>query len=189
MIFAVISRFPLEQKRIASRLPLYLLGTASLAILHAATLSRLFTPTAPFWSVANTNTFVLNFLILAVLVCIGHRLQLIGWMRERQRTASVLSAELHTARERATRMQAIPPVVLSALDRVIDAVSAAPSPRHTEQLLARLGDYLRVAIECSDEHGVTGAREQSLTRSLAHLEQVAGPAILASPSPSTLRPS
>jgi hypothetical protein len=36
---------------------------------------------------------------------------------------------------------------------------------------------------------VTGAREQSLTRSLAHLEQVAGPAILAIPSPSTLRSS
>jgi hypothetical protein len=152
-------------------------------------LSRLFTPKAPVWSVANTNTFVLNFLILVVLVCIGHRRQLIGWMRERERTASMLSAELRTARQRATRMQAIPPVVLSALDRVIDAVSAAPSPRRTEQLLARLGDYLRVAIECSDEHGVTGAREQSLTRSLAHLEQVAGPAILAIPFPSTLTPS
>jgi hypothetical protein len=189
MVFAATSRFPLEQKRGASRLPLYVFGTASLAILHAAILSRLFTPKAPVWSVANTNTFVLNFLILVVLVCIGHRRQLIGWMRERERTASMLSAELRTARQRATRMQAIPPVVLSALDRVIDAVSAAPSPRRTEQLLARLGDYLRVAIECSDEHGVTGAREQSLTRSLAHLEQVAGPAILAIPFPSTLTPS
>jgi hypothetical protein len=186
MVFAAISRFPLEQKRVGSRLPLYILGTASFAILHAAILSRLFTPKAPFWSVANTNTFVLNFLVLAVLVCIGHRRQLIGWMREREQTASVLSAELHTARQRATRMQAIPPVILRALDRVIVAVSAAPSPRRTEQLLARLGDYLRVAIECSDEHGVTGAREQSLARSLAHLEQLAGPAILASPSPSTL---
>ena len=86
-------------------------------------------------------------------------------------------------------MQAIPPVVLSALDRVIVAVNAAPSPRRTEQLLARLGDYLRVAIEYSDEHGVTGAREQSLTRSLAHLEQLAGPAILAIPTPSTLTTS
>ena len=188
LIFASTSRFPFRRGRIAARLPFYLAGTTVLTILHAAILSRLFTPKAAFWSVANTNTFVLNFLILAVLVCIGHRRQLIEWMRERERTTSLLSAELQSARHRATRMQAIPPVVLSALDRVIDAVSALPSPRRTEQLLARLGDYLRVAIECSDEHGVTGAREQSLARSLAHLERLAGPA-MPSPSPSTLTPS
>jgi hypothetical protein len=189
LIFAATSRFPFTRRSIASRLPFYLAGTAVFAVLHAAILSRLFTPKAAFWSVANTNTFILNFLILAVLVCIGHRRQLIEWMRERERTASMLSAELQNARHRAMRMQAIPPVVLSALDRVIEAVSAAPSPRRTEQLLARLGDYLRVAIECSDEHGVTGAREQSLARSLSHLERLSGPEIPVSPSPSTLTPS
>ena len=189
IVFAATSRFPLVRKRVASRLPLYALGTASCAILHAAIISRLFTPGAGLWLVSNSGTFVLNFLIVTVLVCIGHRRQLVDWLRERERTTSVLSAELQTARQRATRMQAIPPVVLSALDRVIDAVSAAPSPRRTEQLLARLGDYLRVAIECSDEQGVTGAREQSLARSLAHLERLAGPGIPALPIPSTLTPS
>jgi two-component system, LytTR family, sensor kinase len=190
VVFAATSRFPLTRKSIASRLPLYLMATMGVAILHAAILARLFTPRAAFWSVANTNTFVLNFLIVSVLLCIGHRRQLIDWMRERERTASTLSAEVHSARQRATRMQAIPPVVLKALDRVIEAVTAAPSPRRTEQLLARLGDYLRVAIECSDEHGVTGAREQSLERSLAHLEQLAGAAPgTPSLSPSTFTPS
>ena len=189
VIFAATGKFPLTRRSIAARLPAYVIGTTALAVGHAAILSRLFTPAATFWSVANTNTFVLNFLILAVLICIGHRRQLIEWMRERERTASLLTAELQTARQRATRMQAIPPVVLSALDRVIAAVGEAPSPRRTEQLLARLGDYLRVAIECSDEHGVTGAREQSLARSLAQLERLAGPAAL-SPSPSpSLTPS
>ena len=78
---------------------------------------------------------------------------------------------------RAARLQTIPPVVLSALERVITAVSDAPSPRHTEQLLARLADYLRVAIECSDEHGVTAPREQSLARSLAQLERLTSTAV------------
>ena len=186
VIFAATARYPCTRRRLAWRLPAYLIGTTALAIGHAAILSRIFTPTAVFWSVANTNTFVLNFLILAVLICIGHRRQLIDWMRERERTASLLSAELQTAQQRAMRMQAIPPVVLSALDRVIAAVGEAPSPRRTELLLARLGDYLRVAIECSDEYGVTGAREQSLARSLAQLERLAGPA---TPAPLTSTPS
>ena len=189
IIFATTSRLPLTRKSVAATVPLYLLGTSAFAILHAAILSRLFTPRADFWAPSNTNTFVLNILILAVLVSVGHRRQLIDWMRERERTASALAAELDTARSRAKRMQAIPPVVLSALDRVINAVSMTPTPSRTEQLLARLGDYLRVAIECGDEHGVTSAREQSLARCLAHLERLAGPAFPASPIPSTLTPS
>jgi hypothetical protein len=96
-------------------------------------------------------------------------------MRERALSAAALSSELEAARLRAARLQEIPPAVLKALDRVIEAVSArpAPSPRRTEQLLARLGDYLRVAIECSDEEGITASREQSLARSLAHFERAA----------------
>ncbi|HEY2379310.1 MAG TPA: histidine kinase [Gemmatimonadaceae bacterium] len=186
--FAATARFPLTRARLALRLPLYLLGTAAIAIVHAAVLIRVFTPKLALWSSANANTFVLNVLIVAVLECIGHRRQLIEWMRERERAAAALSAELRTARQRATRMQAIPPVVLRALDRVIDAVNAEPSPRRTEQLTTRLGDYLRVAIECSDEGDVTAEREQSLARSLAHLERLAGPPIPGSvpSSPSTL---
>lgn len=177
IVFAATSRFPLQRSHLIARAPLYVAGAAGFAVLHAAILIRLFTPKQPLWAVTNTNTFILNFLILGVLVAIGHRRQLIEWMRERELAAAALAAELRTARVRAARLQAIPPVVLKALDRVIEAVSAAPSPRRTEQLLARLGDYLRVAIECSDEHGVTGPREQSLARALAHLERLAGPTV------------
>ena len=177
IVFAATSRFPLKRAQLIARASLYLAGAAVLTILHAWILIRLFTPSQPLWAVANTNTFVLNFLIIAVLVCIGHRRQLTEWLREHELATAALTAELRTARMRAARLQAIPPVVLKALDRVIDAVSTAPSPPRTEQLLARLGDYLRVAIECSDEHGVTGPREQSLARALAHLERLAGPPI------------
>jgi len=106
-------------------------------------------------------------------------------MRQRTRAAAALSAELRTARRRATRMQEIPPVVLSALDRVIAAVADDPSPHRTEQLLARLGDYLRVAIECSDEEGITASREQSLARSLGQFERVARLAPASHPNPIT----
>lgn len=174
-IFFMTSRYPLTRQRLLTRAPAYLGLMAVLAVVHEAILNRVFTPQTPLWSPASANGLVLNSLVLSVLIAIGHRRQLREWMRERELAAAALSSELRTARVRAARMQEIPPVVLNALDRVIDAVSAAPipSPRRTEQLLARLGDYLRVAIECSDEHGITASREQSLARSLAQFERVA----------------
>jgi hypothetical protein len=155
---------------------------AATALLHAAVLERVFNTQISFWSPQNTNTFVLNFLIVAVLVSFGHRRQLSAWMTERQHAARKLSADLRAARARAARLQEIPPVVLAALERAIEAVGTAPSPRRTEQLLARLGDYLRVAIECSDDEGITPSREQSLARSLAHFERIAQTASAYTPS-------
>jgi len=185
LVFAATSRFPLTRAHLMSRVPAYLVGIASLAVLHAFVLGRIFYPQLALWSDANTNTFVLNFLILAVLVGIGHRRQLAEWMRERERASEALSSELDAARDRAVRLQSIPPVVLNALERAVHAMSVAPSPGRTEQLLARLADYLRVAIECSDEEGLTESRQQSLTRSLEHFERLARTA----PFPRTLTPS
>ena len=175
LVMVVTARFPLTAGRRPPRAAACLVGMALIAVGHQALLGKIFTPRLPLWSAANTNIFILNFLVLAVLVALGHRRQLTEWMRERALSAAALSSELEVARLRAARLQEIPPVVLGALDRVIEAVSArpAPSPRRTEQLLARLGDYLRVAIECSDEEGITASREQSLARSLAHFERAA----------------
>ena len=173
VVFFAASRFPLTRSRLIPRAAAYLAGVALLAVGHVAVLGWMFRPQVRLWSSYNTNSFVLNLLIVAVLVGIGHRRQLGEWMRQRARAAAMLSAELRTARRRASRMQEIPPVVLNALDRVIAAVADDPSPHRTEQLLARLADYLRVAIECSDEEGITASREQSLARSLAQFERVA----------------
>ena len=175
LVMAATARFPLTTARRLPRAAAYFVGMGVVAVGHQALLGRLFTPRLQLWSMANTNIFILNFLVLAVLVALGHRRQLTEWMRERALSAAALSTELEAARLRAARLQEIPPAVLKALDRVIEAVSArpAPSPRRTEQLLARLGDYLRVAIECSDEEGITASREQSLARSLAQFERAA----------------
>jgi hypothetical protein len=186
LVMAVTRRFPLTTVTWFPRAAAYLLGMAAIAVGHQAILGRIFTTNWALWSAANTNIFILNFLIVAVLVALGHRRQLTEWMRERALSAAALSTELEAARLRAARVQAIPPAVLKALDRVIEAVSGrpAPSPRRTEQLLARLGDYLRVAIECSDEEGITAVREQSLARSLAQFERAA-----ASTTPTSLSSS
>ena len=175
LVMTATRRFPLTAVTWFPRAAAYLVGMAAVAVGHQALLGRIFTSNLRLWSAANTNIFILNFLVLAVLVALGHWRQLTDWMRERALSAAALSTELEVARLRAARLQEIPPTVLKALDRVIEAVSARPGPsaRRTEQLLARLGDYLRVAIECSDEEGITAVREQSLARSLAQFERAA----------------
>jgi two-component system LytT family sensor kinase len=184
-VFGACRYFPLARPRLALRAAAYVAGGAGFAVVHAAILLRIFTPKSALWTAANSNTFILNLLIMALLIAIGHRRQLSAWLRERERATAALSAELRNARMRATRMQSIPPVVLEALDRVIAAVRAAPSPRRTEQLLAKLADYLRIAIECSDEQGLTGARERALAQSLATLERLATTTVNSSPPPLT----
>ena len=187
LVFAATSRFPIGRSWLPLRLLAYLGGMSAIVVLHAFLILRIFTPKTHLWSAANTNTFVLNFLVITVLVGWGHRRQLAHWINERALAAEVLTRELRTARERAARLRSIPPVVLNALDRAIDAVSVDPSPRRTEQLLARLADYLRVAIECSDDEGLTDSRQQSLARSLAHFERAARAP--RSATPSSLTPS
>jgi histidine kinase/DNA gyrase B/HSP90-like ATPase len=185
VVFFATSQFPLTRSGLIPRALAYLTGVAVIAVGHVAIVGALFRPQLRLWSSYNTNSFVLNLLILGVLVGLGHRRQLGAWMRQRSRAAAALSAELRTARRRATRMQEIPPVVLGALDRVIAAVADDPAPHRTEQLLARLGDYLRLAIECGDEEGITASREQSLARSLGHFERVLGLAPTSHPNPIT----
>jgi len=39
----------------------------------------------------------------------------------------------------------------------------------TERQLTRLGDYLRLALECTDERGITPERERALDSAVAAL--------------------
>ena len=174
ILFIVARQAPLARSRFRWRSLAYFALIAVVAVAQVAIRTRLLTPKTLLWSSANTTSFITNFLIGVVLVAVAHHRRLLTWLRDRERAEAALSAELRAARARAARLQTIPPVVLRALDRVIVVVGADPSPRRTEQLLARLADYLRVAIECSDERGVTNEREQSLARCLARLERVAG---------------
>jgi LytS/YehU family sensor histidine kinase len=119
-----------------------------------------------------------DFLIVGVLVAIGHRRQLAEWLQARTRDTAALGTQLRRARERAARLRSIPPTLLQALDRV--AAIVRTEPHRTEHLLARLADYLRVAIECSDDEGVTPERERALGRCLAELEESGGFALTTS---------
>ena len=106
-------------------------------------------------------------MIFCVLVAVGHRRVLAAWLRSREAAAAALSVELAAAQTRAAKLQAIPPVLLQSLDGI--AKSVRRDPQLTERQLTRLGDYLRLALECTDERGITPERERALDSAVAAL--------------------
>ena len=112
-------------------------------------------------------TFVVDFVIFWLLVAVGHRRVLAAWLRSREADAAALGAELAAAQIRAAKLQAIPPVLLQSLDGIAKTVRRDPSL--TERQLTRLGDYLRLALECTDSRGITPERERALDAAVAAL--------------------
>ena len=106
-------------------------------------------------------------LIFCVLVAIGHRGVLVEWLRAREIAAAALTTELVAAQARAAKLQSIPPVLLRSLNGI--AETARRDPAKTERQLTRLADYLRIALECTDERGMTPDRERLLETAVAAL--------------------
>ena len=97
---------------------------------------------------------------LCVLVAIGHRGVLpSGCERAKPRRCARAPSSPRRRHARA-KLQAIPPVLLQSLDGIAETVRR--DPQLTERQLTRLADYLRLALECTDERGMTPERERAL---------------------------
>jgi hypothetical protein len=171
-VFLAARRWPIRQPWIGLRIALYALGGVMVAILHPLLLQRVTNPQSPFLTLVYPGGVVVALAIVVVLVAIGHRRQLADWLRTRELADAMLGAEVRSARARAERLHEVSPVLLRALERIAEVVQL--EPRRTEELLARLADYLRAAIECSDELGVTPERERVLSYCVARVEESGG---------------
>ena len=172
LVFLLTRNVPLRRPWLAARIAGYAGGAVVLAFAHALLLQRVVNPSGPIWSPVYQSTLIVDLVIVGVLVVLAHRRELATWLHARERTAAALSLEVRQARARAIRLQSIPPFLLAALERIADVVRT--DPVRSEQLLTRLADYLRVAIECSDERGVTPEREAALSYCLARFEERQG---------------
>lgn len=159
--------FPLRRSYLAPRILAYLTGSVATTVVHVALWQRLVSPEVPLISQQWQMTFVVDFVIFWLLVAVGHRRVLASWLRSREADAAALSAELAAAQIRAAKLQAIPPVLLQSLDGIAKTVRRDPSL--TERQLTRLGDYLRLALECTDSRGITPERERALDAAVAAL--------------------
>jgi hypothetical protein len=166
-VLFIAARFPLRGSGIVARALAYL-GLASIVtLLHVFAWQRLTSPQIPILSPAFTSTFAVDFVVFCVLVAVGHRGVLIEWLRTREAAAAALHAELTDAQQRAAKLQSVPPILLRSLDGI--AETARRDPALTERQLTRLADYLRIALECSDDSGVTPERERALEDAVAAL--------------------
>ena len=68
--------------------------------------------------------------------------------------------------------KSVSPVLLWCLDELSNQLER--DPLQSEVVIARLADYLRLAMESSDSRGVTPEREVSLAAALSRLEDSIG---------------
>jgi two-component system LytT family sensor kinase len=169
IILYAARRFPMRRERFVIRGLAYVVSGGAVAVMHVAALQwltgrwgNLF---APMWQM----NYLVDFAIFFVLAAIGHRGVLLEWLRAREAASLALTTELAAAQARATKLQAIPPVLLRSLDGI--ANTAKRDPGLTERQLTRLADYLRLALECTDEKGMTPDRERALESAVAALRE------------------
>jgi hypothetical protein len=167
VVLGLSRRFPIQRPGVAARAAAYIVVGGVVTVAHIATWQRLALPASSFLGREWQSSFVVDFVIYAILVAVGHRRVLATWLRSREADAAALSVELAAARSRAAKLQAIPPVLLQSLDGI--ARTVRQDPQLTERQLTRLGDYLRLALECTDARGITPERERALESAVAAL--------------------
>ncbi len=167
IVLGLANRYPIRRSGVVIRAIAYVVAGGVTTFIHAAAWQRIASPELPLLSRAWQTTFIVDFVIYCVLVAVGHRRVLSAWLRSREAAAAALSVELVAAQTRAAKLQAIPPVLLQSLDGI--AKSVRRDPQLTERQLTRLGDYLRLALECTDERGITPERERALDSAVAAL--------------------
>jgi len=167
IVLGLANRYPIRRSGVVIRAIAYIVAGGVTTFIHAAAWQRIASPELPLLSRAWQMTFIVDFVIYCVLVAAGHRRVLSAWLRSREAAAAALSVELVAAQTRAAKLQAIPPVLLQSLDGI--AKSVRRDPQLTERQLTRLGDYLRLALECTDERGITPERERALDSAVAAL--------------------
>ena len=169
VVLGLSNRFPIRRAGVVARVIAYVIAGGLTTFIHASAWQRIASPEISLLSRAWQTTYVVDFVIYCVLVAVGHRRVLSAWLRSREAAAAALSVELSAAQTRAAKLQSIPPVLLQSLDGI--ATSVRRDPQLTERQLTRLGDYLRLALECTDERGITPERERALDSAVAALRE------------------
>jgi len=116
------------------------------------------------------GNFYLSVLLYVLLVIIFQAYLLFTKYQTEETRSSQLRAELADARLRTLKMQLQPHFLFNTLHS-ISALNLA-SPQKANQMIARLGDFLRMTLERSDEQMVTLDEELEFLRCYLEIEQI-----------------
>ena len=182
LIFWFSRRFPIELRPLKIRnLFLHIPGIIVLAVghqvIHLATLwlllprlRQLFPTFAACFRVYFGFGFYVD-LIIATLIVIGvHALLYYQRFRASQMEEASLRAQLAQAQLRALKMQLHPHFLFNTLHSISSLVSEDPPKANS--MIARLGDFLRLTLDHSEQQLVTLREETEFVRCYLEIEQV-----------------
>jgi sensor histidine kinase YesM len=167
LVLRGVRRFSVRRPRALLRVLALAAAGLVVTVVHIELLRLLTRQSAPLWSSTFLSNLIVDLGIFGVLVVIAHHAVLAEWLREREADTSALEHELALANDRSAELRRIPPILLQSLDGI--AATVRHDPATTERQLARLADYLRVALECADPQGVTHDRRRRLDAAAAAL--------------------
>lgn len=176
-ILALAERFPLQRARPAAVL-VHVAASLLAGLLLAAADALVNAWVRPNGAgfLANTRIWFLGSLAATTLVYFAIVIAGYAWrngarLREREREAAALEAELRRAQLGALRMQLQPHFLFNSLNAVMALVRDHDTARALGAL-ALLGDVLRATVNAGDANEATLAAELDFVRQYLHLEQM-----------------
>jgi sensor histidine kinase YesM len=182
LIFWFSRRFPIELRPVSPRnllvhIPAVLFFAASHQTINIAVVwfltprLREFFPSLAYCYRAYFGFgFYLDLIIASLIVIASHALLYYQGLRQSKLAQSSLQARLAEAQLRALKMQLQPHFLFNTLHSISSLVLEDP-PR-ANAMIARLGDFLRLTLEHSDEQMVTLKEEVEFLRCYLEIEQV-----------------
>ena len=167
VVLSVVPRVHDRFTGVAGRVAAHVVLAIFATLLHVELLRRITAPGASLFSSTYRTNFVVDLAVYLVLAAIALRTSLESWVRARDASSEELARQLSALEARATTLQAVPSALLAAIDRIADGVGRDAAL--TETRLARLGDYLRAALETTDDEGTTPERRRRLEHATAEL--------------------
>jgi len=181
-VFRFCRRFPIELRPLNVRnLLLYFPALISFAGIHQVIHLAVLWSISPRWRQKYPALmdcyrayFAFGFyidLIIALLIVVAvHALLYYQNFRASELTQSSLKAQLAQAQLRALKMQLHPHFLFNTLHSISSLV--LEDPRKANSMIARLGDFLRLTVENSEQQLVTLKEETDFLRCYLDIEQV-----------------
>jgi two-component system, LytTR family, sensor kinase len=180
LIFRVSRRFPVEFRSLRVRnLAVQLLAVDFFAAIHQAlflvilwsiTPSARSDPLAGYYAKHFGYGFYIDLIIASLIVLGSHALLYYDDFRAAELEQSSLKTQLAQAQLKALKMQLHPHFLFNTLHSISSLV--LEDPPKANSMIARLGDFLRLTLENSEQQLVTLKEEIEFLRSYLDIEQV-----------------
>jgi two-component system, LytTR family, sensor kinase len=172
-------RYPLERNNWQRLLPIHLLASVLLAILHSVGVICLryaiplsLDPSLTFGNIVMSviNFFHINLVTYWAILGVASAFDFYHRWQTEQLQSVLLQEQLSQARLQALQMQLHPHFLFNTLHTIATLVET--EPKLARQMIARLGDFLRLTLQDNGAELVTLERELEFARTYLSIEEL-----------------